>query len=124
EHKNKVRYKVPPTGASGTSTAIFADRVRMPLKMLQSMIGVFPVAIKTIMVSPTARPRPIIAAAKIPGLAEGTMMRQTVCQRLAPRANDEDASSFGTLDKLSSEMEKIIGMTATPRPTAMIMLLR
>src|SRR5262249_30566176 len=52
--RNNTRYSVPPKGASGTSTAMFAERVRMPLKMDQSRTGVFPVAIRTIIVSPTA----------------------------------------------------------------------
>jgi len=64
--KNSVLYKVPPTGASGISTAIFADSVLIPLNILGSIIGVFPVAIRTIIVSPIALPNPIIMAAKIP----------------------------------------------------------
>jgi hypothetical protein len=35
------------------------------------MIGVLPVAMSTIMVSPTARPKPIMIAEKMPGLAVG-----------------------------------------------------
>ncbi len=60
----------------------------MPLNGLQSMIGVLPVAISTIIVSPTARPKPIMTPAKMPGLAEGRITRQTVCQRLAPQARE------------------------------------
>ena len=77
---------MPPTGASRNSVAILAERVRMPVKGLESNTGVLPAAIRMIMVSPTARPSPIITAAKIPGLAEGRTTRQRVCQRLAPRA--------------------------------------
>ena len=59
------------TAASGSSTAMFAARVRIPEKIFQSMTGVFPVAMTTIMVSPTARPSPIISAEKMPALATG-----------------------------------------------------
>ena len=45
------------------------------------MIGVLPVAISTIMVSPTARPKPIMIAEKMPGLAVGSTTRIAVCQR-------------------------------------------
>ena len=41
--RNRTRYCVPSNAASGISTAIFADRVRIPLKGLGSMMGVFPV---------------------------------------------------------------------------------
>ena len=50
---------------------MLAESVRKPLNGLQSRIGVLPVAMNTIIVSPTARPKPIITAAKMPGLAEG-----------------------------------------------------
>ena len=67
---------------------MFADSVRMPLKIDQSSTGVLPVAISTIMVSPTARPKPIMIAEKTPGLAVGSTTRTAVCQRLAPSASD------------------------------------
>ena len=60
----------------------------MPLKGDQSRRGVFPVAISTIIVSPTARPKPTMVAEKIPGLAVGSTTRVAVCHRLAPRARD------------------------------------
>ena len=68
----------------------------------------------TIIVSPTARPKPIMIAEKIPGLAVGRMTRVTVCQRLAPRASDPARRFLGTLEKASSAMEKMIGITANP----------
>jgi hypothetical protein len=40
------------------------------------------------MVSPTARPKPIMTAEKTPGLAVGTTTRRAVCQRLAPSASE------------------------------------
>ena len=79
---------MPPRAASEISTAIFADSVRKPLNGLGSTIGVLPAAMKTIIVSPTARPKPIIMAAKMPGLADGKITRRRVCQRLAPRARE------------------------------------
>ena len=67
---------------------MLADRVRMPSKMFQSMIGVLPVAISTIMVSPTARPIPIMTAEKMPGLAVRMTTRLRVCQGDAPSASE------------------------------------
>ena len=92
--------------------------------MLRSMIGVLPVAINTIMVSPMARPKPIMIAAKIPGEAEGRITRHTVCQRLAPRAREAALRLDGTLDKESSAMVKIKGITAKPKAKAMTIQLR
>ena len=75
---------------------MFADSVRMPLKIDQSSTGVLPVAISTIMVSPTARPKPTMTAEKMPGLAVGSTTRSAVCQRLAPRASDAAVRCDGT----------------------------
>ena len=96
---------------------MFAERARKPLKMDQSMTGVLPVAISTIMVSPTARPKPIMMAEKIPGLAVGSTMRIAVCQRLAPRASDPARRCCGTLASESSAIVKMIGITANPIAT-------
>ncbi|MCY1425855.1 hypothetical protein D9M71_416600 [compost metagenome] len=60
----------------------------MPSKMFISISGVLPVAISTIMVSPTARPMPIISAEKMPGLAVRITTRVMVCQGVAPRARE------------------------------------
>ena len=43
--RKSTRNKVPPTGASGISTAIAADIVRIPLKIERSSRGVLPAAI-------------------------------------------------------------------------------
>ena len=110
---------MPPAGASGISTAIFADSVLNPLNIFHSIIGVFPVAIKTIIVSPTARPKPIIIAENIPGLAEARTTLTAVCHNVAPSAREPDIKCLGTLDKASSEIVKIMGITANPiaKPT-------
>ena len=86
--KKSVRYKLPWCGASGNSTAMFADKVLIPEKILKSMIGVFPVAITTIIVSPIALPKPIISAEKIPAEAVGRITYSAVCHRLAPNASE------------------------------------
>ena len=65
---------------------MFAESVRKPLKMFQSRTGVLPAAMSTIIVSPTARPRPIITAEKSPLIAVGMTTRIAVCQGVAPRA--------------------------------------
>ena len=69
------------------------------------MIGVLPVAISTIIVSPIARPNPIIVAENSPGLAVGNTTRITVCQRLAPSARDPETRLRGTLENASSATE-------------------
>jgi hypothetical protein len=84
------------------------------LKRLQSIMGVFPVAMRTIMVSPMARPKPIINAEKIPGLAEISTSLTKVCQRVAPSARDPAIKCRGTLDSASSEILKIMGTMAKP----------
>ena len=61
-------------------------RVFFYMGLFLSIIGVLPVAISTIIVSPTARPMPIIRAEKIPGLAVGITTPTSVCQEVAPRA--------------------------------------
>ena len=83
------------------------------------MTAVFPVAITTIIVSPTARPKPIMMAERIPEIAVGTTTVQTVCQRLAPKANEPEIKELGTFDKASSAIVKTMGMTAKPitKPT-------
>ena len=81
------------------------------------MTGVLPVAMSTIMVSPTARPKPIMMAEKMPGLAVGSTIRIAVCQRLAPRASEPARRCWGTLASESSAMVKMIGITAKPMAT-------
>ena len=80
-----------------------------------------PVAINTIMVSPTARPKPIITAEKIPGLAVGKITRTKVCHGDAPRARDPNVRFLGTAKIASSVIENIVGITAKPiaNPTTM-----
>ena len=72
------------------------------------------VAISTIIVSPTARPRPIISAEKMPGLAVGSTTRTSVCQGVAPSASEPCDKCLGTPKTASSAIEKIVGMTAKP----------
>src|SRR5437773_669066 len=115
--RKRTRKSVPPSGASGSSTAMLAERARKPLNMFQSITGVLPVAISTIIVSPTARPRPIMIAEKMLGLAVGSTMRTGVCQRLAPSASDPARRCWGTLASASSAIVKMSGTTAKPMAT-------
>ncbi|MNU44725.1 hypothetical protein D3C71_335480 [compost metagenome] len=69
------------------------------------MTGVLPVAISTIMVSPTARPMPIISAEKIPGLAVRITTRVMVCHGVAPSASEPRVRPRGTLNTASSAIE-------------------
>ncbi len=78
-----------------------------------------PVAIRTIIVSPTARPKPTIRAEKIPAEAVGRMTRVAVCHGEAPRASEAAFRCCGTLERASSEIVKMIGMTANPIAKAM-----
>ena len=52
------------------------------------------------------------------------MTRQSVCQRLAPRAIEAAVMLCGTLESESSASEKMMGITANPRPKAMMTLFR
>jgi len=105
---------VLPTSDSGISTATLAASVRMPWNRLKSVIGVLPVAISTIMVSPTARPMPIITAEKMPGLAVGSTTPISVCQGVAPSASEPSDRCLGTEKIASSAIEKMVGITAMP----------
>src|SRR4030042_4639521 len=92
-----------------------ADIVRIPLYGENEGIGVWPWAISTIMVSPTARPKPVITAAKRPGLAAGIATLRAACQRVAPSASEAEIRDGGTLEKASSARVKMSGVTANPR---------
>ena len=58
-----------------------------------------------IIVSPTARPMPIIRAEKMPGLAVSSTTRVSVCQGVAPSAREPRVRLFGTLNTASSAIE-------------------
>ena len=88
------------------------------------MIGVLPAAISTIIVSPTARPSPIITAENSPLAAEGTITRTAVCQGVAPAPSDALRRWSGTLESASSAIVKISGMIAKLIPTATTRALR
>jgi hypothetical protein len=98
---------------------MFAASVRMPSKRLKFTTGLLPEAISTIMVSPTARPKPIITAEKMPG----TGGEQHHAHHRLPRRGAERERALrevaGTLNTASSAIEKIVGITAKPiaRPT-------
>ena len=96
---------------------MFADSARKPLKMLQSMIGVLPVAMSTIMVSPTARPNPIMMAEKMPGLRRGQHDAQRRLPARCPEGQGPRARCWGTLASESSAIVKMIGITANPMAT-------
>ena len=60
----------------------------MNVGRMYTAIAALPDAISTIIVSPTARPRPSATPAAMPGLAAGRITRPMVCQRAAPSAVD------------------------------------
>ena len=78
------------------------------------MIGVLPAAMRTIIVSPTARPNPIMTAEKRPLIAVGTTTRMAVCHVVAPAPSEPARSDCGTAVRASSAIVKMIGMTAKP----------
>ena len=94
-------------------------------EMLKSMIGVLPVAISTIIVSPTARPRPIMIAEKL-------RLKQLAGPRVRPFASDSLPGPGNRLefrryaDRASSVIVKTMGMTAKPiiKPTTSELLLK
>ena len=73
-----------------------------------------PVAISTIMVSPTARPMPTMMAEKMPGLAVSSTTQNRVCHGVAPSASEPEVRCLGTLNTASSAIEKMVGITAKP----------
>ena len=83
---------------------MLADSVRKPLKTFHSITGVLPAAISTIIVSPTARPKPIISAENKPLMAVGTTTRMAVCQGVAPEPSEPARNDSGTAPNASSEI--------------------
>ena len=63
-------------------------------------------------------------AENTPGLAVGITTRTAVCQRLAPSASEAATRFDGTLENASSQMVKMIGMTAKPIASPTTRLLR
>ena len=74
-----------------------------------------PVAIRTVIVSPTALPIPSITAAIIPEEAAGITTFHIVCHLVAPRAREAILYSLGTEVIASSEIEIIVGRDITAR---------
>ncbi len=68
--------------------AMVAVMVRTESRKPLGMVETFPVAIRTVMVSPKALPRPSITAAISPGEAAGKVTLNRVCHLLAPSANE------------------------------------
>ena len=66
------------------------------------------------MVSPTARPNPIMTAENIPGLAVSNTTLNMVCHGVAPSASEPIVSCRGTPKTASSLIEKMIGITEKP----------
>ncbi len=73
-----------------------------------------PASMRTTIVSPMARPKPSITAAKMPLAAAGSTMRYVVCQRELPSAREPWRISSGTACSASSEIETIVGRQRIP----------
>ena len=76
--------------------------------------AIWPAAISTIIVSPTAREAPSTTAATMPDRAAGNTTRSEVCSRVAPRPNEPSRSDCGTADIASSATDAMVGMTMKP----------
>jgi hypothetical protein len=102
----------------GSSTAMFAESVRMPEKIFRSITGVLPVAITTIIVSPIARPRPIITAEKMPAEAVGSTTLTASATAGAQRQRGGGQCAGHIRERIFGD-GKMIGMTAKPmmKPT-------
>src|SRR3954466_14237636 len=74
-----------------------------------------PITWVTAIASPSARPRPSITAAPMPGFDEESTTPLTISQRVAPSASAPSSSSSGTLRKSSRQTLATIGTTMIAR---------
>ena len=87
--------------------------LRVESKRLPETMLALPLAIRTTIVSPMARPNPSTTAAKTPGMAAGRTIFQAACHLEDPSARAAWVKERGTLVRASSAMEKTTGMTAS-----------
>jgi hypothetical protein len=113
-----------PPLASLNVTAILDAMVWAWSKIDTGMSWPLPITIVTAIVSPSARPRPRIAAPTTPERAYGSTALTATSQRVAPRPNIASRWLFGTELSTSREIETIVGRImiaritpAAPRPT-------
>ncbi len=88
--------------------------VRAACSGLFGMSPELPASISTTIVSPMARPRPSMTAAKMPLDAAGTTTLYVVCQWVLPSASEPCRIAAGTLCSASSEIEMIVGSVMMP----------
>ena len=110
--------------ASLNVSAMFAAIV-LGLVLLMRLSVTTPEAdstIATAMVSPSARPRPSIAADTMPERAYGKTAMRVISQRVAPRASAASSCSRGVCRKISRQMAVMIGriITASTIPAVKI----
>ena len=74
-----------------------------------------PITCVTAIASPSARPRPRIAAPRARARCDGSTTPRTISQRVAPSASAPSWSSRGTLRKSSRLIEAMIGTTMIVR---------
>ena len=98
---------VSPKTTSAISEPIVADMVRTGSNIAwPSRIAALPVTIRTIIVSPKARPNPRTTAANTPGVAAGSVTNRAVSHFVAPSARlasvriPRDAFSASSVDRV------------------------
>src|SRR2546423_1318781 len=93
-----------------------AENVRIEEVGESESTAAFPDAIRTIIVSPIARPKPSTHAASKPGDDAGSTTRHAVCHVEAPIAIEPSRKVCGTEANASSAIVYTIGITARLSP--------
>ncbi len=94
--------------------AMKAVMVSIGLRGSSEVVGTCPAAIRTIIVSPTAREPASTIEATMPDMAAGTITRVAVFDLVAPRPNEASRRPWGTDRMASSEIEAMIGTIIEP----------
>jgi hypothetical protein len=106
---NKDEKCKPPFTVSPISAAIVAVMVLTGCSQEKTILGEFPVIIRTVIVSPTILPKPSMIDATIPELAAGITTLYVVSHFVAPSAREAWRYFVGTAFIASSEIEIIVG---------------
>ena len=78
-------------------------------------MGAFPATIRTVMVSPMARPIPKMKEQMMPEEAVGKSTCLMVCQWVAPKAREASLKVLGTADNASADTLTMVGRAISPR---------
>ena len=78
----------------------------------------------TAIVSPSARPRPSIAADTMPDRPKGSTAMRIISQRVAPRASAASSCSAGACRKTSRQIAVMMGRIITASTKAAVKIVR